>query len=69
MDGALKGALGGLGALGLNLAAFAAVNALILRTSFFQLEQAIGLVLFGAVFGFMASVLSVGQHLRQVTSG
>ncbi len=69
LDGALKGTLGGLGALMLNLGAFAAINALILRTSFFQPLQAVALVLFGAVFGVMASALSVGRHLRQVTSG
>ncbi len=69
LDGALKGALGGLGALALNLAAFAAINALILRTAFFQPMQALGLVVFGAVFGLAASALSVGRHLRHVASG
>jgi cell division transport system permease protein len=69
LDGALKGTLGGLGALGLNFGAFMAINALILRTSFFQIEQAIILVAFGMVFGLMASALSVSRHLRNVPAG
>lgn len=62
LDGAFKGALGGLLALGLNYAAYSAVTRL-LRAEFFTPAQATLLVLLGVVLGFTASAASVGRHL------
>jgi cell division transport system permease protein len=65
LDGLLKGALGGLTALGLNYAAFAAVNQLF-PMAFFTTQQAVLLVAFGTGLGFAASAFSVARHLRRV---
>jgi cell division transport system permease protein len=65
LDGLIKGALGGIAAVGLNYAAYAAVNQLF-RASFFNMQQALLLVTFGTALGFLASALSVGRHLRRV---
>jgi cell division transport system permease protein len=64
LDGAFKGALGGLFAIGLNYAAYAAITRL-LRAEFFSLAQGGLLVLLGIVLGFTASALSVARHLPQ----
>lgn len=66
LQGALKGLLGGLVAIGLSYAAYALINRFLIESSFFTVPQALGIVLFGTVIGLMGSLLSVGRHLRRV---
>jgi cell division transport system permease protein len=66
LEGSIKGALGGLTAVGLSWAAFALVSRLILEGQFFSASQAGLIVLFGTALGFLASAVSVGRHLRKV---
>jgi cell division transport system permease protein len=66
LQGALKGLLGGLVAIGLSYAAYALINRFLIESSFFTVAQALGIVLFGTVIGLMGSLLSVGRHLRRV---
>jgi cell division transport system permease protein len=68
LDGLIKGALGGMAAIGLNYAAYAAVNQMF-RATFFSLEQALLLVAFGTALGFLASAMSVSRHLGRVQPG
>lgn len=68
LDGIVKGILGGCAAIGLNYAAYLAINQ-IYAASFFNLPQALILVLFGTALGFAASAVSVARHLRKVTAG
>ena len=68
LDGLVKGALGGTAAVGLNYAAYTAVNQMF-RASFFSVQQALLLVAFGTALGFLASAMSVGRHLRRVKQG
>ncbi len=65
LDGLVKGALGGMLALVLNYAAYAAVNQMF-SASFFRTSHAILLVAIGTLLGFLASAMSVARHLRQV---
>lgn len=65
LDGAIKGALGGLAAVGLNYGAFAAVSSGLFRAAFFTTEQAALFVLLGTLLGLAASAASVGRHLPQ----
>ena len=66
LQGALKGLLGGLVAIGLSYAAYALINRFLIESSFFTVPQALGIVVFGTVIGLMGSLLSVGIHLRRV---
>ena len=66
LQGAIKGLLGGLVAIGLSFAAFAIINRYLLQSSFFTKEQAAAIVAFGALIGFLGSASSVGRHLRRV---
>jgi cell division transport system permease protein len=66
LQGALKGLLGGLVAIGLSYAAYVLINRFLIASSFFSAVQALGVVLFGTVIGLMGSLLSVGRHLRRV---
>jgi cell division transport system permease protein len=66
LEGALKGALGGVLALGLSLATYAAVSRLLIQGRFFTGSEALIVVLFGIAFGLLASAVSVGRHLRAV---
>jgi cell division transport system permease protein len=66
LQGALKGLLGGLVAVGLSYAAYALINRFLIASSFFSALQAVGVVVFGTVIGLMGSLLSVGRHLRRV---
>lgn len=66
LEGALKGALGGLAALGLSYTAFAVVNRLVLQGRFFTFAEASAFVVAGIVLGLFASAVSVGRHLREV---
>ena len=66
LQGALKGLLGGLVAIGLSYAAYALINRFLIESSFFTAPQALGIVVFGTVIGLMGSLLSVGRHLKRV---
>ncbi|MEE8250171.1 MAG: permease-like cell division protein FtsX [Gemmatimonadales bacterium] len=66
LEGAIKGALGGIAAVGLNFAAFQAVNRTLLEASFFTNQQATTIILFGTVLGLLASAFSVRKHLGKV---
>ena len=68
LDGIVKGILGGCAAIGLNYAAYVAINQ-IYAASFFSIAQALLLVLFGTTLGFVASAVSVARHLYRVTAG
>jgi cell division transport system permease protein len=68
LDGIVKGVLGGITAVGLNYAGYVAINR-IYSASFFDLGQALVLVLFGTALGFLSSAFSVARHLRKVTAG
>lgn len=66
LDGALKGALGGLLAVGMNYAAYLLGTRFLLEGRFFSPAEAVLIVLFGTALGFLASAASVGRHLRRV---
>ena len=66
LEGCIKGALGGLAAVGLNFAAFYTVDRLLWEASFFTFAQAALIVIFGLALGFVASAMSVGRHLGRV---
>ena len=66
LQGALKGLLGGVFAIGMSFAAYTLINRYLISSSFFSVGQAFGIVLFGTVIGLVGSVLSVGRHLRRV---
>lgn len=66
LQGALKGLLGGLVAIGFSYAAYALINRFLIESSFFTVAQALGIVVFGTVIGLMGSLLSVGRHLKRV---
>ena len=66
LEGLLKGALGGVLAVGLSAGAWALINSALIRASFFSpAEAAVGVVA-GGLLGFVGSALSVGRHLRNV---
>lgn len=66
LEGCIKGALGGIVALGLCFAAYTAVHRLLFRAEFFEPSQMSLVVVFGTALGFLASASSVGKHLQQV---
>ena len=66
LQGALKGLLGGLVAVGLSYSAYVLINRFLIAASFFNGLQALAIVGFGTVIGLMGSLLSVGRHLRRV---
>jgi cell division transport system permease protein len=66
LQGALKGLLGGLVAVGLSYAAYTLINRFLIAASFFSAGQALGIVVFGTVIGLVGSLLSVGRHLSRV---
>jgi cell division transport system permease protein len=66
LQGALKGLLGGLVAIGLSYVAYVLINRLLIEASFFTTLQAFGIVVFGTVIGLVGSLLSVGRHLKRV---
>lgn len=66
VEGAIKGALGGLAAVGLNYLAFLLASRLLLEGRFFSVLQAGAIVLFGTALGFLASAASVRRHLRGI---
>jgi cell division transport system permease protein len=66
LQGAIKGMLGGLVAVGLSLAAYALINRWLIQAAFFSREQALAIVGFGTLIGLLGSATSVGRHLRRV---
>lgn len=66
LEGLVKGALGGLLALGLSAGAWAVIDAALLRSAFFAPWQAVAGVAAGALLGLLGSALSVGRHLKGV---
>jgi len=66
LQGALKGLLGGVIAVGLCYLAHLAISRLLLEVDFFSREQAAAIVGFGTLIGLLGSATSVGRHLRRV---
>jgi cell division transport system permease protein len=66
LQGAIKGLLGGLVAVGLSFAAYVLINRYLLQSAFFTNEQALAIVGFGALIGLLGSATSVGRHLKRV---
>jgi cell division transport system permease protein len=66
LDGAVKGALGGLVAIPLCYAAYFAVNTELALGQFFTTEQASLFVIVGLILGLAASGISVGRQLGRV---
>ncbi len=64
LEGALKGALGGVAAVALSHAAFITVDRLLFDAVFFEPAIVGSVVLFGTALGLLASALSVRRHLR-----
>jgi cell division transport system permease protein len=66
LEGSLKGALGGAGALILISAAYVAFNKLLLRAQFFSPLEAGMFLVVGTALGFTASLVAVSRHLQRV---
>jgi cell division transport system permease protein len=66
LQGAIKGMLGGLVAIGLSYGAYALINRWLIHAEFFSQEQAVAIVGFGMLIGLFGSAASVGRHLRRV---
>jgi len=66
LQGAIKGLLGGVVAIGLSFAAYLLINRYLLQSTFFTQEQAAAIIAFGALIGLFGSAMSVGRHLRRV---
>ena len=65
LEGALKGTLGGIGAVALNHAAYITVDRLLFDVVFFSVAQMGLIMLFGMTLGLLASAVSVRRHLGQ----
>jgi cell division transport system permease protein len=63
LDGAIKGALGGVLAVLLNYAAYVAVSRGLFQAAFFTSGQMVVVVILGTGLGLLASAVSVSQHL------
>jgi cell division transport system permease protein len=66
LQGAIKGMLGGLVAVGFSFGAYALINRALIAVAFFSTEQALAIVVFGTLIGLLGSATSVGRHLRRV---
>ena len=66
LQGAIKGMLGGVAAVGLSYGAYALITHYLLQAAFFTRPQALAIIGFGMVIGFLGSALSVGRHLRRI---
>ena len=66
LQGAIKGMLGGLAAIGLSYGAYALIDRWLIQGAFFSNAQALAIVGFGTLIGFVGSSVSVGRHLRRV---
>lgn len=68
LEGFVKGVLGGLLALLLTWLAHTTISRAFFPTDFFSGDLALAGVLGGALIGVLGSALSVGRHLRRITS-
>ncbi len=66
LQGAIKGMLGGLVAVGLSYGAYTLINRWLIQAAFFSNLQALAIVGFGTLIGLFGSAASVGRHLRRV---
>jgi cell division transport system permease protein len=66
VQGAIKGMLGGVLAIGLSYGAYAAINRWLIQVVFFSHDQALAIVGFGTLIGLFGSSTSVGRHLRRI---
>lgn len=66
LEGLLKGLLGGALAFALCWAAWAAIDAYLIRAAFFTAGQAALGIAAGGLLGLLGSMVSVGRHLRNV---
>jgi cell division transport system permease protein len=66
LEGAFKGAIGGMLAVLLSYGAFAVVNRLVLQGRFFAPGEALAFVTAGLILGLFSSAVSVGRHLKEV---
>ncbi len=66
LEGALKGLLGGVGAVALSWGAWALIDANLIRATFFSPVQALAGIAAGGALGLLGSLVSVGQHLKRV---
>jgi cell division transport system permease protein len=66
IEGAMKGTLGGLLALGLTWTAVQVSGRWVFQVQFFDAQMAVFGVVAGAGIGLLGSALSVGRHLRKV---
>ena len=66
LEGAFKGALGGMLAVVLTYAAFAVVSRLVLQGRYFSPGEVLLLVAAGLILGLVSSAVSVGRHLREI---
>jgi cell division transport system permease protein len=66
LQGAIKGMLGGLVAIGLSYVACSMINHWLIHAAFFSRIQALAIVGFGTLIGLIGSSASVGRHLRRV---
>jgi cell division transport system permease protein len=66
LQGAIKGLLGGVVAIGLSFGAYTLINLYLLQSAFFTQEQAAAIIAFGALIGLIGSTISVGRHLKRV---
>jgi cell division transport system permease protein len=66
LQGAIKGMLGGLVAIGLSFGAYVLINRWLIHAAFFSRLQALAVVGFGTLIGLFGSAASVGRHLRRV---
>src|SRR5436309_550029 len=66
LQGAIKGMLGGLVAVGLSYGAYTLINRWLIQAAFFSNIQALAIIGFGTLIGLFGSAASVGRHLRRV---
>lgn len=66
LQGAIKGLLGGVVAVGLSFGAYVLINRYLIQAAFFTREQAAAIVGFGTLIGLLGSATSVGRHLKRV---
>jgi cell division transport system permease protein len=66
LEGLIKGMLGGVLAVGLSFGSYVLIDRFLLEASFFTIAEALILVLFGMLIGYLSSIVTVDRHLRAV---
>jgi len=66
LEGMIKGLLGGALAVALCFACYVLIDRFLLDASFFTTPEALMIVGFGTLIGYLASVVTLGRHLRAV---